>query len=316
MSGKIVTVFGASGFLGRHTVRALAKDGWRIRAACRYPQLAEFLRPQGMVGQIQPFRANVADAAEVQAAVRGADAVVNLVGTMQGGLTGSRFASVNTEGAETVAKAAAEAGVAQLIHIAALGAAADSPSAYARSKAEGEAAVRAAFPAVTVLRPSILFGQEDEFFNRFANMARYSPILPLIGAETRFQPVFVGDVAAAIKACLARTDDAGAVFELGGPSVYTMRQMMEMIVAIVMRRRLLLPVPAFAARIAAAPMLLLPSPPLTPDQVRLLGIDNVVAEGAAGFAALGIQPETAEAILPTYLWRFRRTGQFETAVHS
>jgi NADH dehydrogenase len=315
MSGRIVTVFGASGFLGRHTVRALAKDGWRIRAACRYPQLAEFLRPMGMVGQIQPFRANVTSEVEVRAAVHGADAVVNLVGTMNGGLSGGRFDAINTAGAETVAKAAAEAGAAQLVHVAALGARADSPSRYARSKAAGEQAVRAAFPRVSVLRPSILFGQEDQFFNRFANMARYTPVLPLIGAETRFQPAFVGDVAAAIKACLARVDDDGVTFELGGPGVYTMRQIMELILSIVMRRRLLLPVPSFAARIAAYPMLLLPNPPLTPDQVRLLGEDNVVSAGAAGFGALGIHPESAEAILPTYLWRFRRTGQFEAAAH-
>jgi uncharacterized protein YbjT (DUF2867 family) len=315
MSGRIVTVFGASGFLGRHTVRALAKDGWRIRAACRYPQLAEFLRPMGMVGQIQPFRANVTSEAEVRAAVRGADAVVNLVGTMNGGLTGGRFDDINTAGAETVARASAEAGASQLVHVAALGARADSPSRYARSKAAGEQAVRAAFPRVSVLRPSILFGQEDQFFNRFANMARYTPVLPLIGAETRFQPAFVGDVAAAIKACLGRTDDDGAAFELGGPGIYTMRQLMELIVSIVLRRRLLLPVPSFVARIGAYPMLLLPNPPLTPDQVRLLGEDNVVSEGTDGFGALGIHPESAEAILPTYLWRFRRTGQFEAAAH-
>jgi NADH dehydrogenase len=315
MSGRIVTIFGASGFLGRHTVRALAKDGWRIRAACRYPQLAEFLRPMGMVGQVQPFKANVTNEAEVRAAVRGADAVVNLVGTMQGGLTGSRFGVINTAGAGTVAKAAAEAGALQLVHVGALGVTIGSQSQYARSKAEGESAVRAAFPRATVLKPSILFGPEDQFFNRFANMARYTPVLPLIGGDTRFQPAFVGDVAAAIKVCLARTGDGGAAFELGGPRIYTMREMMELIFATVMRRRLLLPVPLAAARIGAYPMLLLPSPPLTPDQVRLLGIDNVVADGAAGFAALGIQPESAEAILPTYLWRFRRTGQFEAAAH-
>ncbi len=184
MSGRIVTVFGASGFLGRHTVRALAKAGWRIRAACRYPQLAEFLRTAGMVGQVQPFRANVLSEAEVRAAVRGAEAVVNLVGTMQGGVTGKRFDAINTDGAATVAKCAAEAGVGQLVHVGALGAGAESPSHYARSKAAGEQAVRAAFPAATVIRPSILFGPEDGFFNRLANMARYSPILPLISPAT------------------------------------------------------------------------------------------------------------------------------------
>jgi len=315
MSGRIVTIFGASGFLGRHTVRALAKDGWRIRAASRYPQLAEFLRPMGMVGQIQPFKANIANDAEVRAAVRGADAVVNLVGTMKGGLTGSGFDNVNTAGAETVAKAAAEAGVGQLIHLGALGVSAEAESHYARSKAAGEDAVRAAFPRATILKPSILFGPEDGFFNRFANMARFSPILPLIGGGTRFQPAFVGDVAAAIKVCLARTDDDGAAFELGGPGVYTMREIMDLILTVVMRRRLLLPVPLAVARIATYPMLLVPNAPLTPDQVRLLGVDNVVGEGAAGFAALGIHPESVDAILPTYLWRFRRTGQFEAAAH-
>ncbi|MCC6917568.1 MAG: complex I NDUFA9 subunit family protein [Alphaproteobacteria bacterium] len=316
MSGRIVTVFGASGFLGRHTVRALAKAGWRIRAACRYPQLAEFLRTAGMVGQVQPFHADVTNAAEVRTALRGADAVVNLVGTMQGGLTGKRFDAINAGGAGIVARAAAEAGVGQLVHVGALGARAESASHYARSKAAGEQAVRDAFPGATVIRPSILFGPEDAFFNRLANLVRYVPVVPMIGADSRFQPAFVGDVAAAILACLERRDDDGAAFELGGPGVYTMRQLMELVIATVMRRRLLLPVPSFAARLAAYPMLLVPGAPITPDQVTLLGEDNVVTPGTDGFGALGIHPESVEAILPTYLWRFRRTGQFETAAHT
>ncbi len=314
MSGRIVTVFGASGFLGRHVVRALARDGWRIRACSRTPQLAEFLRPMGTVGQIQTFKADLNRDAEIAAAVRGADAVINLVGVMHGGFGGKRFTAVHEDGARRVAEAAAAAGVTTLVHMSALGANAESGSRYARSKAAGEAAVTAAFSTAAILRPSVVFGQEDRFFNRFANMARYTLALPLLGGgETKFQPVFVGDVAAAV-AALLKEPKAG-VFELAGPEVLTFRQIMELIVKVTGRRRLLVPLPFALAKLGAYPMMLLPDPPLTPDQVELLKGDSIMAEGAQGFAALGIVPEAAEAIVPTYLWRFRKTGQFEAAAN-
>ena len=312
MSGRIVTVFGASGFLGRHIVRALAKAGWRVRAAVRHPNLAEFLRPMGLVGQVQPFKADIARPDEVAAAVRGADAVVNLVGVMHGGLGGKRFFAVHEEGARNVAEAAAAAGVGRLVHVSALGASEDSVSGYARSKAAGETAVRAAFPAATILRPSVVFGQEDQFFNRFANLARYTLILPLIGGgRTKFQPVFVGDVAQAVAAALETPASAGETYELGGPEVLSFRELMELIVRITGRRRLFMALPFALAKLGAYPAALLPKPPLTPDQVDLLKTDNVVAAGAKGLADLGVAAEAAEAILPTYLWRFRKTGQFE-----
>lgn len=315
MSGRIVTIFGASGFLGRHIVRALAKEGWRIRAAERHPNLAEFLRPMGMVGQVQPFKADITRPDEVAAAVRGADAVVNLVGVMHGGLGGKRFFAVHEEGARLVASAASAAGAGRLVHMSALGASEASASAYARSKAAGEAAVRAAFAGATILRPSIVFGQEDQFFNRFANMARYTPVLPLIGGgRTKFQPVFVGDVALAVAAALANPKSAGETYELGGPEVLSFRELLELVIRITGRRRLFAPVPFALAKLGAWPAaLLLPNPPLTPDQVELLKSDNVVAAGAMGLAELGIAAEAAEAILPSYLWRFRKTGQFEAA---
>ncbi|BCW91148.1 hypothetical protein sos41_43280 [Alphaproteobacteria bacterium SO-S41] len=314
MSGRIVTVFGASGFLGRHIVRALAKDGWRIRATSRRPQLAEFLRPMGMVGQVQPFKADILDEASVAAAVRGADAVINLAGIMHGGFGGKRFDVIHEEGAARVAAAAKAAGVAHLIHVSALGATAESASHYARSKAAGEVAVKDAFPEAVILRPSTVFGQEDQFFNRFGNLARYTLALPLIGGgATKFQPVFVGDIAAAVAKLVAEPQTAGATYELGGPEVLTFREIMELIVKVTQRRRLLIPLPFFAAKLMAYPASLLPNPPLTPDQVDLLKGDSIVADGAQGFAALGIVPEAAEAIVPSYLWRFRKTGQFEAA---
>lgn len=316
MASRIVTVFGGSGFLGRHVVRCLAKDGWRIRVAVRNPALAEFLRPAGMVGQIQPFRADVTDPVSVRAATNGADAVVNLVGTMQGGFGGNRFNAVHQDGAGNIGIAAAEAGVRQLVHVSALGASAESRSHYARSKAAGEAALREAFPAATILRPSTVFGPEDKFFNRFANMARYTLALPLIGGgATRFQPVFVGDVATAVRASLDGSRDDGSIYELGGPEILTFREVLELILKVTQRRRLLVPLPFFAATIAAYPMSLLPGAPLTPDQVQLLRSDSVVSEGAKGFAELGIRPVSPEAQLPGYLWRFRRAGQFEAAAH-
>lgn len=311
MSQRIVTIFGASGFLGRHMVRALAKDGWRIRACSRYPHLAEFLRPYGMVGQIQPFKADVTREAEVRRAVAGADAVINLAGVMHGGL--KRFTATHDEGAGIVARAVAESGVTRLLHVSTL-LDGESKANYAASKRAGEAAVRAAFPDATIFRPSVVFGQEDRFFNRFANMARYVWVLPLIGGgETRFQPAFVSDVADAARAVLNSEHAAGATYELGGPEVLTFRQILEMIARVIGRRRLYAPVPFALAKIGAWPAALLPNPPITPDQVEMLKGDSIVSEGAKGFADLSISPEAPEAIVPGYLWRFRRTGQFEPA---
>jgi NADH dehydrogenase len=311
MQSRIVTIFGGSGFLGRHIVRALAKDGWRIRAGVRYPQLAEFLRPMGLVGQIQPVKASVTDDASVARAVEGADAVINLVGSFAGVFSDRQAFAINAEAAGRVARAAAAAGVSRLVHMSALGVSETSRSSYARSKAEGEAAVRAAFPNATILRPSVVFGPEDSFFNRFANMARYSPFLPLIGGgQTKFQPVFVGDVALAVKTVLAREPQA-ATYELGGPGVYTFRELMELTLKVTGRGRFLVPLPFPVASLMSWPMGLLPGAPLTPDQVRLLKTDNIVTDGAKGFADLGIVPDAAEAIVPGYLWRFRKTGQFQ-----
>ena len=311
MQSRIVTIFGGSGFLGRHIVRALAKDGWRIRAAVRQPQLAEFLRPMGLVGQIQPVKANITDDASVARAVAGSDAVINLVGSFAGVFSNKQAFAINGEGAGRVARAAAAAGATQFVHLSAIGAYEASASGYARSKAEGETAVRTAFPNATILRPSVVFGPEDNFFNRFANMARYVPALPLIGGgHTRFQPVFVGDVAEAVKTVLQREPQA-ATYELGGPGVYTFRELMELTLKVTGRTCFLAPLPFPLATAMSWPMGLLPGAPLTPDQVRLLKTDNVVADGAKGFADLGIVPDAAEAILPGYLWRFRKTGQFQ-----
>jgi uncharacterized protein YbjT (DUF2867 family) len=311
-STKLVTIFGASGFLGRHIVRALANEGWRVRAAVRRPHTAHFLRPMGRVGQVQVVKANVLDDAAVDMAIRGADAVINLVGVLsQSGR--QRFEALHTQAAERIAKAAAAHGVERLLQISALGTSPDSRSIYARTKAQGEARVRETFPGATIFRPSIVFGPEDDFFNRFAWLARLSPVLPLIGGgHTRFQPVYVGDVARAALRVLNDPSTAGKTYELGGPEIMTMKQVMQLVAKETHRRRLLLPVPFALARIKAAFLGLLPKPLLTLDQVRLLQSDNVVSDSALTLRDLGIVPEAAEAILPSYLWRFRKTGEFET----
>jgi len=313
----LVTVFGGSGFLGRHVVRALARAGYRIRPAVRRPDLAGHLQPLGRVGQIHAVQANLRYPASVQAAVQGADVVINLVGILfERGK--QRFEAVQAEGAHTVAQAAAAAG-ARLVHVSALGADLDSPALYARSKAQGEAAVLAAVPGATILRPSIVFGPEDDFFNRFASLARIAPALPLIGGgETKFQPVFVGDGAQAIARAVGGRAKSGTIYELGGPEVKSFRELMQYVLAVTERRRLLVPLPFGLARLQAHLLQLLPTPLLTPDQVELLRADNVVSKAAQAegrtIQALGIEPTALEAVVPSYLWRFRKAGQFRGRV--
>lgn len=308
---KLVTVFGGSGFLGRYTVRALARAGHRIRVAVRQPHLANFVLPMGHVGQIQIVHANVTDGETVARALKGADAAVNLVGILyESGR--QKFRVLHADAAETIASAARDAGATALVHVSAIGADPQSDSVYARTKGEGEARVREAYPGAAILRPSIVFGPEDRFFNRFAGLARISPALPLIGGgRTRFQPVYVVDVASAVLSCIENPANAGRTYELGGPGVYTFRELMRLVLAETNRRRLLVPVPWSIAMLKAAFLGLLPNPMLTRDQVRLLRRDNVVAPDAPGLADLGITPEPPEAIIPSYLWRFRREGQFE-----
>ncbi|HEY0567331.1 MAG TPA: complex I NDUFA9 subunit family protein [Xanthobacteraceae bacterium] len=311
---KLVTVFGGSGFLGRHVVRALVKRNYRVIVAVRRPDLAGHLQPLGRVGQIHALQANVRYPASVEAATRGADAVVNLTGILfERGR--QRFDAVQSAGAETVARAA-EAQGARMVHISAIGADAESPSAYARSKAIGEQAVLASAPGATVLRPSIMFGAEDHFFNRFAAIARMSPVLPLIGGgDTLFQPVFAGDVAAAVGKAVAGETTPGTIYELGGPEVRSFKDLMQYMLATIQRRRLLVPVPFGLAKLQAMLLQYFPNPLLTPDQVQLLRRDNVVSAQARqegrSFEALGITPDAMETIVPTYLWRFRKTGQFK-----
>jgi NADH dehydrogenase len=316
-SETLVTVFGGSGFLGRHVVRALAREGYRVRNAVRRPDLAGHLQPLGRVGQIHSVQANLRYPESVDAAVRGADVVVNLVGILfERGK--QSFDAVQGEGAHCVAQAAATHG-ARLVHVSALGADPESTSSYARAKAAGEAAVLGTVADATILRPSIIFGPEDDFFNRFAALARMSPALPLIGGgHTKFQPVFVGDVAQAVVRAAGGAAKGGTIYELGGPEVKTFRELMEYVLAVIERRRLLVPLPFGLAKLQATILQFMPTPLLTPDQVELLRSDNVVSQSALDqgrtLAALGIAPSGMEAIVPSYLWRFRKAGQFRGRV--
>lgn len=311
----LITVFGGSGFLGRHLVRALAKRHYRIRVAVRRPDLAGHLQPLGRVGQIHAVQANLRYAGSVEAAVRDADVVVNLVGILfERGR--QRFDAVQAYGAEQVALAATAHG-ARMVQISAIGADAHSTSGYARAKAQGEQAVLAARPDAVVMRPSIMFGPEDDFFNKFAAMARLLPALPLVGGgETKFQPVFVGDVAEAIARAVDGQAKPGATYELGGPEVRSFKQLMEYVLTVTGRKRLLIPLPFAIARFQAMFLQFMPKPLLTPDQVELLKSDNVVSEEAERdgrtLRGLGIEPTAIEAIVPSYLWRFRKAGQFRT----
>ncbi|GGL55809.1 complex I NDUFA9 subunit family protein [Wenxinia marina] len=311
----IVTIFGGSGFLGRYIARRLAKDGWRIRVACRRPNEAIQVRTYGVVGQVVPVFCNIRDDASVREVTRGVQAVVNCVGTFDA-RGKNNFEAVQDEGAGRIARIAAEEGVGRMVHISAIGAGEGSDSTYGRTKAAGEKAVLQHMPGAVILRPSVLFGPEDEFFNRFASMSRTGPILPVVGGNTRFQPVYVDDVAAAAQLGV-NGKAAPGVYELGGPDVHTFRELMEQMLAEVQRRRAVVNIPFWLAKIMAggfnvlnfltgglAPM------PISPDQVRQLRHDNVVADGARGFAELGIQPTAMEAVLPDYLWRFRPSGQY------
>jgi len=318
----VVTLFGGSGFIGSQAVRALARRGWRIRVAVRNPVLAIEIQPLGDPGQIQFMRCDVTNPADVAAAVRGADAVVNLVGVLHDGGGRRGFDAVHVDAAKTIAEAARATGVQRLVQMSAIGADPESASAYGRSKARAEDAIRAVYPDAVILRPSLVFGAGDGFLNRFAALAVQSPVLPLIGGgETRFQPVYVGDVAEAIARGVIRADAAGRTFELGGPTIYTFREILELVRRETGRDRLLLPLPFFVARPLGALLQLVGilgvTPPLTRDQVFMLEHDNVVSDGAATLADLGVQhPNGMEVIAPSYLWRYRVGGQFaESPAH-
>jgi len=323
---RIITVFGASGFIGRHLVRRLANAGWVVRAACRDTEDAQFLRTMGDVGQVIPWGANVTDPVSVRVALEGAEAAVNLVGILyeSGKAT---FDRIHTDSAKLIAQTAAELGIQNFVHMSALGASNESDAAYARSKAAGEDAVMAALPTANIVRPSVVFGPEDNFFNTFASLSRFSPVLPVIGAPAfpkislggqdgfgidflgdggpKFQPVYVGDVADAIVACLSDDSIAGQAFELVGPRVYSFADIMRLVLHNTSRKRILMPLPFWIAEIEAIFLGLLPKPLLTTDQVKLLQTDNVASGDVPGLDALGVSQTPAEAILPTYLRRYR-----------
>lgn len=304
----LVTLFGGSGFLGRHMVARFARAGARVRVVVRDPETAMHLKPLGDPGQIVASRGSLRDDASVAAGVAGAQVVVNLVGILyQSGR--QTFDAVHVDGARRVAEAAAKVGASRLVQVSAIGASPRSPARYARSKAAGEAAVREAFPGASIVRPSIVFGPEDDFFNRFAALARIAWVLPLFGGGgTRFQPVYVGDVAEAVLRIAVDPATAGKTYELGGPSVYSFREVLEFVLAEIGRRRLLMPLPFWVASLQAAVLEHLPSPPLTRDQVKMLMRDNVVGADVLGLADLGISPTAVETVVPTYLARFRRAG--------
>ena len=312
---KLVTIYGGSGFVGRYIAQRMARQGWRVRVAVRRPNDAHFVKPYGVVGQVEPVFCNIRDDDSVRAVMTGAEAVINCVGTFDA-KGKNNFDAVQHEGAERIARIAAESGVARMVHISAIGASADAPSRYGQTKGLGEEGVLASMPNAVILRPSVVFGPEDQFFNRFAAMARMTPIVPLFGADTRFQPVYVDDVAAAAE--LGATGKAApGIYELGGPEVATFRALIETMLQVIRRRRLVVGFPFWLGRILAtvtgAVSALtggLAPQPVTSDQLKELSRDNVVGENAQGFEALGITPTSLDAVLPSYLWMFRSSGQY------
>ena len=305
---KLIAVIGGSGFVGRHVVQALARDGHRIRVGVRGVERASFLKPMGVPGQVVPMQANIRFPESLDAVVAGADVVINLVGILQEAGP-QKFSALQAEGARAVAKAARDAGATQFIQLSAIGADADSDADYARTKAEGEQAVLEQYPDAVILRPSIVVGPEDQFFNRFAAMARLSPVLPVVSAQTRFQPVFVGDVAKAVKLAVDDADLSG-VYELGGPSVYSFEELMRLMLKVIGRKAFVADIPVPIASLMAKLTDWLPGAPLTQDQVKMLQHDNIVSQNARGFDELGLKPEAIEGQIPSYLYRFRRAGQY------
>jgi uncharacterized protein YbjT (DUF2867 family) len=311
---ELVTIFGGSGFVGTQIVQLLAKAGYRIRVAVRRPDLAGHLRPLGAVGQVVPMQANLRNKDSVLAAARGASIVINLaaIGIEKGK---QRFRAVNVMGARNVAEAARAGGAARLIQMSVIGASADSSSLFNRSRAMGEAEVLKLFPEAIIFRSSVMFGVGDDFFNTLGSLARMLPVMPVFGGKTRFQPVYVGDVAEAVAQAATGNAEAGKIYDLGGPEVLTYRQLVERVLHSTNRSNPILPLPAAVGTLLAIPMGLMPKPMLTADRVRLLGIDNVVSEAAISekrtLAAFGIAPRPLDAVLPTYLWRFSPNGQFD-----
>lgn len=319
---KLVTIYGGSGFVGRYIARRMAKEGWRVRVAVRRPNEAIFVKPYGVVGQVEPVLCNIRDDASVASVMQGADAVVNCVGVLSS-VGKNTFDAVQADGATRIARVASKLGVPTMVHISAIGADADSDSEYQRTKAAGEAGVLQHMPNAMILRPSIVFGAEDGFFNRFAEMTRLGPVLPVVGASTRFQPVYVDDVAQAAVAGITGRN-SGGTYELGGPDTETFRELMQRMLGVIQRRRLILNMPFWVASIIgfgfdmlqAVSFGLFTNTMITRDQVRNLRNDNVVGDGVKTFADLGIEPTAMDAILPDYLWRFRPSGQYAAIKNS
>ena len=312
---KLVTIYGGSGFIGRYIARRMAKEGWRVRIAVRRPNEALFVKPYGVVGQVEPVLCNIRDDKSVASALRGADVVVNCVGLLQEKAKNT-FNSVQNEGADRVARLAVSEGVVRIVHVSAIGADINADSDYAKSKAMGEANILKHMPNAVILRPSIVFGAEDQFFNRFASMARFGPVLPIVGAETKFQPVSVDDVAEAAVLGITGIAKPG-IYELAGPDQDTFRGLMYRMLKVIQRRRLVLDVPMFMARLMAASFEMgnkltfgIAPVPMTRDQVKSLSVDNVPSGEFPGFEELGIEPVSMVSVLPEYLWPFRVSGQF------
>ncbi len=318
---KLVTIYGGSGFLGRYIARRMAKEGWRVRVAVRRPNEAIFVKPYGTVGQVEPIFCNIRDDDSVRAAMSGANAVVNCVGTFDKGGKNS-FEAIQHLGAERIARISAEQNIDRIVHISAIGADVEGESLYAQSKGKGEAGILEHRPDAMILRPSIMFGQEDGFFNRFASMSRLGPVLPVVGAATKFQVVYVDDVAqAAVQGVVGQTQ--GGIYELGGPDVNTFRELMQQMLGVIRRKRLIVNIPFWAASVMGVSFDILKAisgglinGPVTADQVRSLRSDNIVQDSAKSFAELGIKPTAVEAVLPSYLWRFRPSGQYDAIKES